>query len=321
MKRISEAQLLSCVLLTDGFALLCISGSVSLTTLAGYMAGAAIQAAAALLLVRCRHPYGAVCRSGLLLCLVIQGGHSLRLLGEISGELSIPAGGITAALLTALVCLYAVSSGLRALSRAAVIAAAAGALCLAAVALTELFSAGKEDWAMIADIPAELSLSDEVIRGLAAGTGTGVFAVMYGLAPKGTVKLWAAGRAALLSVLFITIMLSAGGIMPIVSHPAAAAAHIIQPFTSQRIDALFMAVVSVSAVFSVSIQSACAAELLGGLLPDMPAKGLIAAGAVLLTGGLFTAAGLPEGFLAAVSLLPLLMPPASALMLRLSRSS
>jgi len=317
MKRISEAQLISALLLTEGFALLCITGSVSLTTLAGYLAAAVIHAAAALLLIRCRRPYGTVCRCGLLLCLLIQGGQSAGLLHGISGELGIPAGGVTVSLLTALVCIYAVSSGTGALSRAAAAAACAGAFCLAAVTLTELFSAGREDWAMLADIPAALSLREELIRGLAAGTGTGVFAVLNCPASGGRVRLWAAGRSVLVLAVFMTIMLSAGGIMPIVSHPAAAAARIIQPFTSQRIDALFMAVVSVSAVFSLSIQSACVAELLGSLLPELPAKSMIATAAVMLTGAL--SAALPEGFYAAVSLLPLLLPAVTASVRRLSR--
>lgn len=319
MKRISEAQLISALLITDGFALLCISGSISMTTLAGYLAGAVIQSSAALLLVKSSYNPGRLLQGVLLFCLTVQGGQSVGLLRQISGELGIPAGKVTVSLLTALVCLYAVSSGIRAISRAAVIAAAAGVLCLAAVTLTELFSAGRGEWSALADIPAELSMSRELIRGLAAGTGTGVFAALYRLAPGRTVKLWAAGRAALITAVFITVMLSAGGIMSVVSHPAAAAAHIIQPFTSQRIDALFMTVVSVSAVFSVSIQSACGAELLGRLKPDIRFGSIIATGAVMLTGALCS--GLPEGFLAAVSLIPLLAPPAAALLSRLSRSS
>ena len=320
MNRLTKPQLAAVLLLTDGFALLCIKDCVSLLTLAGFLAGTLIQALAVLLLTRSSRPCGRICLCVILLCLLVQGGQSFDMLRRTCSGITAPANGTAVVLLTALVSLYAVSSGIRPLSRAAVFAAAAGALCLAAVTLTELFSAGAGDWEAVKDIPACYTFREEVVRGLAAGTGTGAFAVLYPLAPEGSWKAWLAGRAVVTAAVFFTVILSVGGIMSIVSCQAVTAAHIVQPFPTQRIDALFMTVFTVSAFFAVSIQGVCCTHILGRLVPSLRYRSFTAVPALLVS-GVIVGSGLPESFLAAVSLLPLLAPPVSALVSRISRPS
>ena len=319
MNRLTKPQLAAVLLLTDGFSLLCIRDCISLCTLAGFLAGTALHAAAAFLLTRCRRPCGSVCLGIVLLCLLIQGGQSYDMLRRTCGGITAPAGGTAVVLLTALVSLYAVSSGIRPVSRAAVCAAAAGVFCLAAVMLTELLSAGAADWENLLYIPAASGFREEVIRGLAAGTATGAFAVLSRTAPEGSWRAWLMGRAAVTAALFLTVMLSAGGIMALTERPAVTAAHIIQPFPAQRIDALFMVVFIAAGFFAVSVQGVCCTHILGRLAPSLRYRSCIAVLSLPLSGALIS--GLPEGFCGAVSLLPLLVLPLSALVPRLSRSS
>ena len=94
MNSITKYQLAAAVLLSEGFTLLCIRGSITLLTLAGYTAGTLLQYAAAV-------PVMKLCRSGLsdcgkpalaviLLCLTGWGGISLALLYQTSDAVYIP---------------------------------------------------------------------------------------------------------------------------------------------------------------------------------------------------------------------------------------
>ena len=80
MNRLTKPQLAAVLLLTDGFALLCIKDCVSLLTLAGFLAGTLIQALAVLLLTRSSRPCGRICLCVILLCLLVQGGQSFDML-------------------------------------------------------------------------------------------------------------------------------------------------------------------------------------------------------------------------------------------------
>lgn len=322
MNSITKYQLAAAVLLSEGFTLLCIRGSITLLTLAGYTAGTLLQYAAAV-------PVMKLCRSGLsdcgkpalaviLLCLTGWGGISLALLYQTSDAVYIPfegsglAGELLISALIALVSLYAASAGIRSLARAAVMVSALGVLCIAAVAFSAVLSSSPEQWERIPRIPGSRSLLREVLHGFTAGSGTAAFSVLYCRAGKGSGRLYFAGKLLLTWTVMLVSMLAAGGIMAVTDHPAVTAAQLTQPFPAQRIDSLFMVVFSVAAVFSVSLQGVCAVHIAGMLFPGLRCRSCIVLGGIMLAGALLRNADLFSAPAAVLTVLSLLALPAGA---------
>ena len=148
------------LLIPDAFLLLCIQGSLSLMTVIGIAAGAVVQAAVVIpfmLMFRGREELPKWAMSVVGAYVIFCGGllmnrlrislQALYIPYETGGEIS---GGVVTWLilgLVALVCIYMSSAGIKALSRASVIAIAVGALYLAILAVS---AAAKSDLTNIA---------------------------------------------------------------------------------------------------------------------------------------------------------------------------
>lgn len=277
MDKISRSQLAAMLLIGDVFALFCLTGSLSVLSAAGFLTGTAAQ----LLLVM---PIAALCKKKvipgklaetiLLVWLILWGGMLFRMQWSASEIIHIPyenSGEIRGKLmisgLIALVCLYISSTGLKALSRAAVIAAAVGAVGLAVVIVSAIFTSDPENFSRA---EADRGFFSEIVRGSSLSGGLGSFIVLLtmtkGSPNKGT-SLYFICKAAVSAVIPLTAVLVAGGIMEITDFPVITAAQLSQPFSVQRIDSLFLINFAVFAVFSIAVQSAAAAYLAGEIFP------------------------------------------------------
>ena len=273
--RISAGQLAAMLLVTDAFVFFCIRGSVSSMTALGAAAAVLVQSILSVPLI-------VISKRGIIpgkaadmlyfACLVLWGGQLFSMQWQTSQVIYIPyenEGGIWGKLLIsgmiALVCLYISSAGIKAMSRAAVIAAAVGALCIAAAAVTAMKNG---HWEYIE--PPEGSFMAEFSRMTSLSGSIVSYAVLLRLTGADCKRASAgyfAGRGVLSAVCVITALLVAGGIMEMTDFPVVTASQLSQPFPVQRIDALFVMVFAVFAVFSVAVQTVTAAWLLGEIFP------------------------------------------------------
>ncbi|MBQ1339308.1 MAG: hypothetical protein IIY35_01630 [Ruminococcus sp.] len=278
MNKISGKQLYSVAMIGEIFAIFCLHGSIGLLTAAGYVAASLIVCAVVM-------PFAWAYRSGkelpeaveflLLLLIIAWGGSLFAMQWSASEMIYIPyenhgiSGKLLISGLIALVCLYISSTGIKSLGRAAVIAAAIGAVCLAVVIISTL---SKHDWQNMRHNGNELTFAGEFVRGLLISGNAAAFIVLLGMDKGSTIfrtGIFFAVRAAVGAVVIVTTVLAVGDIMPAVELPAVMAARLAQPFAAQRIDSLFMIVFAVYAVFSIAVQSAAAVCLLGKLFPKI----------------------------------------------------
>lgn len=146
MNRLSGGQFAALLLITDAFALLCLMGNISVITSAGFLAGVILQLLSALPAAYFYKNGGTLKSSPkpfvwfYLLYILLWGGLLFVMLWNAAEEITIPAENIPfipekllISGLIAVTCLYASSPGERALSRAAVISAALGAVCIGIV--------------------------------------------------------------------------------------------------------------------------------------------------------------------------------------------
>lgn len=277
MDKISKSQLTAMLLIGDVFALFCLSGSLSAITTLGFLAGTALQFLLTL-------PFAFLCKKDssmgkpaeaiMLVWLIFWGGTLFRMQWSASEVIYIPyenSGGIFGKLLIsgliALVCLYISSIGLKALSRASVIAAAVGAVGLAVVIVSAVFSFDPENFYRA---KAERSFFSEIIRGFSLSGGLGSLIVLLTLtksSPASGTSLYFIGKGIVTAAMTLTTVFVAGGIMKITDFPVITVAQLSQPFSVQRIDSLFLINFTVFAVFSIAVQSAAAAYLAGEIFP------------------------------------------------------
>lgn len=277
MKELTRPQLTAMLLLTDVFALFCLRGGVSPVTAAAFAAAGAVQMIMMLPLlayIRRGHEFSRGAVWILFASTVMWGGRLFTMLWNAADVIFIPpedpgdtAGRMLSAGLIAAVCIYASSEGKKALARASVIAAAFGAVCLAAVAVSAVTGAEWDDLA--------LAVSE---RG-AAGDFAVCFSMSGGLAAfilllpetKGragaSAAVYFAAKGGVSAVMILTAAIVTGGIMQIAEYPVITAAQLSQPFRAQRIDALFLLIFAVFAVFALAVQTAAAAGALGKLIP------------------------------------------------------
>lgn len=269
------------LLITDAFALLCLMGSVSLMTVIGFGAAAILQLFMAIPAAKFYSSGGTLKNSGklaewfYLIYLILWGGLLFIMLFSSVEVICIPYdnfGFIPEKLLIsgliALTCLYASSPGLRSLSRAVFIAAAIGAICIAAVIISALFGAKWQNFAETAYIS---GFFEELSRGFVLGGGAGSFVVLLGFT-KGevykNVRSYFISKLVLMTAVTAAAVLVVGGITEITDSPIVTAAQLSQPFSSQRIDSLFLIVFVIFAVFAISVQAVCASYLLGRVIPS-----------------------------------------------------
>lgn len=280
MDTITKNQLSAMLLITDAFTLFCFRGHICLITATGFLCGTVLQFIMALPLVKlCRNggsveKCGKIVQSIYLLYLLLWGGMLFSMLWNASDVIYIPYensngiwGKLLIAGLIAIVCLYSSSTGIKAVSRSSVIAAAVGTICLLIVTISAVFTS---EWENILRTENSDGFFNEISRGFVLSGGLGSFAVLIsftkGDALKNTIYYFS-GKIILTAIVTFSSILVAGGIMKITEFPVVTAAQLSQPFPVQRIDSLFLIIFSVFAVFSIAVQSLSAAGLLMRIFP------------------------------------------------------
>lgn len=274
MNEITRGQLAAMLLITDAFALFCFTGSISLMTVAGLLAGILLQFLLAAPLVQLGGIREKPALIFYLVYLIMWGGLLLGMQWQTSKHIYIPyenSAGIWGKLLIsgviALVCLYISSAGIKALGRASVIAAFVGAICILVAAVSGIVHLDIENFARA---ESGRTMYGELMTGFAISGGTGSLAILLGIT-KGSsgksVSYYFIGKAVLTAVVTLTAVVVAGGIMEITDFPVVTAAQVSQPFPSQRIDSLFLIVFAIFAVFSIAVQTAASAYIFGELFP------------------------------------------------------
>ena len=294
MNRITKHQFHAMLLIPDAFLLLCIQGSLSLMTVIGIAAGAVVQAAVVIpfvLMFRDREELPKWAMSVVGAYVIFCGGllmnrlrislQALYIPYETGGEIS---GGVVTWLilgLVALVCIYMSSAGIKALSRASVIAIAVGALYLVILAVS---AAAKSDLTNIAR-----TWETDGFRGAFADSflltgGLGGAMALIGITkgePIRDLSEYLLIRVIMSTVVITAAILVEGGISAITDFPVITAAQLSQPFQSQRIDSLLLMIFAVFAVFSIAVQSAAAAYLIRKIVPEFKKYRSIAAIALI----------------------------------------
>lgn len=322
MDKITKNQFAAMLLITDAFSLFCFRGQISAMTLTGFLCGIIIQFIMSLPLVKLYSTGGTIENTGKIIqviyfiYLIIWGGALFSMLWQASDVIYIPyenSNGIWGKLLIAgmiaVVCLYASSTGIKAVSRSAVIAAGAGAVSLLIVVVSALFSS---DWSNITDTKTTDSLLTEITRGFFISGGLGSFVVFLGFTKgsyfRNTIYYFS-GKIILTLAVVLSSILVAGGIMQITEFPIVTAAQLSQPFPVQRIDSLFLIIFAVFAVFSIGVQSLAAAELLKKIFPAFRCLRTTSVLAVMI-GSAFMFSGKNSGFIyiTAVGIILFILP-------------
>lgn len=281
MNRLTDSQLLSLLLVTDAFVLICFMGDLSVVSVIGFILGAVIRY---LLYIPVAEFYknGGVLKSSpaavkwfCLAYIILWGGVLFVMLWNASEAVTIPAEYVpfipeklVISGLIALTCLYVSSPGEKALSRASVIASALGALCISIVILSAVPRFSAE---YLADTPQGSGIFSGLLTGFVGGGGSGALTVLLGFTKGDTKKLirrYFTAQLLLLTVVSLTVIMVTGGIDSVTEFPVITAVTLSQPFSTQRIDALFLIIFVILAVFSISVHTVTASYLLSCLYPD-----------------------------------------------------
>ncbi len=276
--KITTFQLCSIMLINDIFVLFCLGGGISAATAAGFGIGSLIQLLFAIPLVCMYKKRGTLADCGkiaeiiLLAGVILWGGLLFSMLRSAGELVFVPFesfgkwGSVITTILIAVVCLYISSSGIKAMSRSAVIAAALGALCLGVVVVSAVF---RSDMRNIKAVDST-GFFRQLLKGFALSGGLTSFTVMLGFV-KDNITRTAIGyftaKAVISAAVLITGGLVCGGIMEIIDFPIVSAAQLTQPFSVQRIDSLFLIVFTVFAVYSIAVQASAAEYLVGEIFP------------------------------------------------------
>ena len=280
MDKITKNQLSAMLLITDAFTLFCFRGHICLITALGFLCGTVFQFIMSLPLIKLCKDGNSVGNSGktvqsiYLIYLLLWGGMLFSMLWNASDVIYIPYensngiwGKLLVAGLIALVCLYSSSTGIKAVSRSAVIASTIGAICLLIVAVSAVFGS---DWENLLHTENSDGFFKEISRGFVLSGGLGSFAVLLSFTKGNALKnalYYFTGKIILTAVVTVSSILVAGRIMKITEFPVVTAAQLSQPFPVQRIDSLFLIIFAVFAVFSIAVQSLTAAGLLMKIFP------------------------------------------------------
>lgn len=320
MNKLSRGQFLSLLLINDAFLLICIQGDISLKTAAAFAAATLIQvlfAVPLIIMYRKGHKILQTSRTLkliLLIYMILSGRTLFNTLWHTSSAVYIPyenrglAGKLIIAAAIAVICIYVAFLGESALARSTVITAAAGTFCIAGMLL---ISAVNSDIKTLLLPDTETSFFHEITRGLALSSGTGCFVFLLGETkgdPFRNSLSYFTARFVLYSAIITASLLSAGGIMHFAPLPVLTAAQLIQPFSSQRTDALFLIVFSCLAVFASALHILIGGNLLKCIIP-FAEKYRYFAVSVLMISSAVIAGEINEPVLAVLSLGILLLLP------------
>lgn len=267
--KISPPQLVAMLLIGDVFALFCLRDGISAMTALAFTAATALEFIVTLPFLimyrggRSIAAAGKIYLSVLLIFIIIRIFAVLSMLwntGELIFAPFVASGIWGRILVTAVIaaaCFYIVSKGIKALSRACVISAAIGALCVAVVVISALVQSDFDNFRRASSE----SFFSELLRGLSLGSGIGSLLVFAGFSDGRVIRsvIWYFTANIIVTVcIILTGVLVCGGIMEITDFPIAAAAQLSQPIAVQRIDSLFLSVFAVFAVFSAAVQGSAA---------------------------------------------------------------
>lgn len=267
--KISPPQLIAMLLIGDVFALFCLRDGISAMTALAFAAAAALEFLVTLPFLtmyrggRSIEAAGKIYLSVLLIFIIIRIFAVLSMLWSTGEIIFAPfaASGIWGRILVTAViaaaCVYIVSKGIKALSRACVISAAIGALCVAVVMISALLQSDFDNFRLASSE----GFFSELLRGLSLGSGLGSLLVFAGFSNGKVMSsvIWYFISNIVITVcIILTGVLVCGGIMNITDFPIAAAAQLSQPIAVQRIDSLFLSVFAVFAVFAVAVQGSAA---------------------------------------------------------------
>jgi len=274
MNKISFGQFSSLLLASDAFALICYSEKISLATLISFLISIAVQFIISLILARRSIPINNKFILWVYLIPAVLWGTLLFIrVWNISKAIYIPvpeipflSSNLIISALIAIVCLYASSPGIKAVSRASVITAGFGVLCLIVIILGSFKNTD------ISNIYAEndLSVSGQIISGFALSGSFCIFPYLISQLQdskiKSTVFYFICKGLFYTAVIILTLMV-AGGIMQITEFPVIRAAELCQPFSTQRIDALFIIVLVILAVMGIAVQTVTASQIIETIFP------------------------------------------------------
>lgn len=274
MNKISFGQFASLLLASDAFALICYSNKVSLVTLAGFLIAISVQFIISLLLSKRNIPLNNKFLLWIYFFSAIVWGTLLFIrVWKISEAIYIPvpeipyiSSNLIISALIAVVCLYASSPGIKAVSRASVMIAGFGVFCFITIILGSFRHIDKSNLF----IPDNSGISSQIISGLAIGGSSCIFPYLIsqlkGKKIKSTVFYFIC-RALFYTAVIILTLFVAGGIMQITEFPVIRAAELCQPFSTQRIDALFIIVLVILAVTGITVQTVTASQIIGTIFP------------------------------------------------------
>lgn len=273
MNKISVAQLSALLLSCDVFVLVCLTSSITLTTLLGFSIGTAIQLIIAVPALFClsrgeKISFSIANRWIFLIYSIIWGGLIFIRIWQTSEVIYIPPNNIFSeklviTALVGLVCLYISSTGLKPLARSAVIVGGFGVICLVVIILGAL---SKAEISHIT--PKDASLEDEIFTGLAMSGNIGTFILLaenINYKKIKTTALYFLFRALLIALIGFISILVAGKINT--RFPVIMAVQLSQPIKSQRIDSVFILIFVVLAIISLALQAIVSAELLKKIFP------------------------------------------------------
>ena len=274
MNKISFGQFASLMLASDAFALICYSNKVSLVTLAGFLIAISVQFIISLLLSKRNIPLNNKFLLWIYFFSAIVWGTLLFIrVWKISEAIYIPvpeipyiSSNLIISALIAVVCLYASSPGIKAVSRASVMIAGFGVFCF----ITIILGSFKNIDTSNLFIPDNSGISGQIISGFAIGGSFCILPFLISQLNASRIKstvFYFICRALFYTAVIILTLFVAGGIMQITEFPVIRAAELCQPFSTQRIDALFIIVLVILAVMGISVQTVTASQIIETIFP------------------------------------------------------
>lgn len=277
MNKISFGQLAPLILITDVFGLICLTGEINSSTLLGFICGALVQLILVLpsaFSIKIGKSMGMGVKYIFLGYIIIFGGFLFRTLWNASDALSVPSENfgrisdkyiITGTII--LMCIYVSGLGIKAISRAGLIAGVLGIICMIII----IFGAWSEwDRSEVNLSGASENFLSEFSRSFCTGGGIISGIILLGYSHEKSLKYAVGLTAARILIYTVTIMVTmavSGGISGISEFPVILSAQLSQPFSSQRVDSLFLIIFAVMAVFSTAVQAVCSAKLWNELFP------------------------------------------------------
>lgn len=274
INKISFGQYASMLLASDAFALICYSNKMSLTTLICFITAVAIQFLISLFFIKKDIPIN---NKFMLLIYfvsaVLWGALLFIRVWDIAKAIYIPlpeipfiSSNLIISALIAIVCLYASSPGIKAVSRASVIIAGFGILCIIVIIFGSFKSLEKENLF----IKNNSNVFSQITTGLAI---SGSFCILPYLMSRlkssktKTTIFYFIFKTAFYTIAILLTLMVTGGIMEITEFPVIRAAELCQPFNSQRIDALFIIVLVLLAVMGISVQTVTSSQIIETIFP------------------------------------------------------